>query len=738
MSKKNNETEEVVIKRRSAWTGIMLIVVAAVTLEVTGLIQYYYAQKGIRDEASLRATSVLETTQMQIMDLLNQAEAAVRNGVWDVQFFLQSPDSLESLTRRILEENPIVMGSTVAMVPGYYEDRPLYSPYSCRVPGFDGIATLSLATDEYNYPEQEWFTQALDKDEGYWSEPYVDTGGGELLMVTFSMPVRDESGRVAAILTSDVSLDWMTGQVNDLRIYPNSFSMVLSREGRIMVSPVKSLVMQYTAHDLASGRDSTVMMHVNQRIMSGETGYISVRYQGKKHFVYYTPVERTGWYLSVIIPHEEIFGTIRRIGLLVTLLQLLGLAMLLYILRSYAKNQVRFKALSEKKDRMENELRIGHGIQMSMLPKIFPPFPERKDLDMSATIVTAKEVGGDLYDFFIRDEQLFFCIGDVSGKGVPASLVMAVTSSLFRTMAVHAHSPRGIVTAMNDSMSEMNDNNMFVTFFCGILDLGTGRLRYCNAGHNAPLIFSDKIRSLPVVPNLPLGIMQGFHFEEQEVDMAFDDALFLYTDGLTEAENSRHELFGEARMESVLHTRRDAQGHLDAMRKAVSAFVGDAPQSDDLTMLFLHYLRAESAGEIRSERNLVLHNDIRQVPELESFIDGIAEEGGLDPILANNLNLALEEAVTNVMMYAYPEGTDGLVEIHSILREGSLEFIISDSGKAFDPTAAPRADTSLSAEERPIGGLGIFLVRNIMESVRYERIDDKNVLSMTKKLTKNA
>ena len=138
------------------------------------------------------------------------------------------------------------------------------------------------------------------------------------------------------------------------------------------------------------------------------------------------------------------------------------------------------------------------------------------------------------------------------------------------------------------------------------------------------------------------------------------------------------------------------------------------------------------------KKTLVLHNDIRQVPELESFIDGIAEEGGLDPILASNLNLALEEAVTNVMMYAYPEGTDGLVEIHSILREGSLEFIISDSGKAFDPTAAPRADTSLSAEERPIGGLGIFLVRNIMESVRYERIDDKNVLSMTKKLAKNA
>ena len=733
--KRNNDSEEKRFTRKSAWAGVLLIVVAAVTLEVTGLIQYYFAQKGIRQEASMRASSVLETTKMQIMDLLNQAEAAVRNGVWDVQFFMQTPDSLETLTRRILEENPIVMGSTVALVPGYLEDRPLYAPYSCRVPGFDGIATLSLATDEYDYPEQEWFVKALENDEGYWSEPYVDTGGGELLMITFSMPVRDESGRVAAVLTSDVSLEWMTGQVNDLRIYPNAFNLVLSREGRIMVCPVKSLVMQYTARELAAGaRDSAVMVQVSDRIMSGETGNLSVKYQKKNHFVYFAPVERTGWSLSVIIPGDEIYGTIRRIGFLVTLLQLVGLAMLFFILRSVARSQMKYRELSEKKDRMENELRIGHNIQMSMLPKIFPPFPERKDLDLSAAIVTAKEVGGDLYDFFIRDEHLYFCIGDVSGKGVPASLVMAVTSSLFRTMSVHEESPRRIVTSMNESMSEMNDNNMFVTFFCGILDLATGRLRYCNAGHNAPLLFSDVIRVLPVVPNLPLGIMPGFQFKEQEVDMTFDDALFLYTDGLTEAENSNYELFGEARMESVLHTRRDAQGHLEAMRNAVAKFVGDAPQSDDLTMLFLHYLRAEKSGEITAERHLVLHNDIRQIPELEGFIEDIAQEGKLDPMLANNLNLALEEAVTNVMMYAYPEGTDGLVDIQAILRERSLEFIISDSGKAFDPTAAPRADTSLTAEERPIGGLGIFLVRNIMESVRYDRVDDKNVLSMTKKL----
>ena len=209
---------------------------------------------------------------------------------------------------------------------------------------------------------------------------------------------------------------------------------------------------------------------------------------------------------------------------------------------------------------------------------------------MAALLVPAKEVGGDLYDFFIRDEHLFFCVGDVSGKGVPASLVMAVTRSLFRTLAGREKKPGAIVKQMNDSMSDMNESNMFVTLFCGVLDMKTGHLDYCNAGHNAPLLFTDHVAPLPVVSNLPLGILADQEFQEESVDLKYDDALFLYTDGVTEAENIHHELFGEERMAAVMHTRRTAQEHLEAMRAAVTEFVGEAPQSDDITVLFIHYL----------------------------------------------------------------------------------------------------------------------------------------------------
>jgi sigma-B regulation protein RsbU (phosphoserine phosphatase) len=234
---------------------------------------------------------------------------------------------------------------------------------------------------------------------------------------------------------------------------------------------------------------------------------------------------------------------------------------------------------------------VASNIQMSMVPKIFPPFPTRDDLDLSASLVPAKEVGGDLYDFFIRDEKLHFCIGDVSGKGVPASLLMAVTRTQYRTLASHYDSPSKIVTSINDGMSEMNENSMFVTFFCGVLDLQTGVLRYCNAGHNAPYILTDAIRELDVVPNLPLGILEGMSFEEQQVTLHYDDALFLFTDGLNEAENINHDQFGDEGVRAVLHTRRDADHHLKAMQQAVADFRGEADQSDDLTMLFLHYLK---------------------------------------------------------------------------------------------------------------------------------------------------
>lgn len=712
----------------STRVGLLLVVIAIITLEATGIIQYYFSQQGIKQEASLRAKSELKSAKNEIMGIVEQAEGAVRNSLWIAEWCLENPDSLVRVPQRVVDNNAVVMGSTIALIPGFDEKRPLYAPYTTQDPESGKINNLSLATEEYDYPSQEWFTKPLELQNSYWSEPYYDEGGGNMLMTTFSMPVKYRNGEVAAILTADISLDWLTELMGSIRVYPNAFNTVVSRSGQIMVCPNESLVMNKSVDQFADeSDDSDVLRSINEAMLSGQEGELAIRYHGEGYRIYFAPVERTGWSLSIVVPERDMFAGVRKVGGIVIILQLLGVAMIIVILRVTIRNQMKYKHLSTQKELIQNELRIGHDIQMSMIPKTFPAFPNRTDLDFAATIIPAKEVGGDLYDFYIRDEKLFFCIGDVSGKGVPAALVMSVTQSLFRAISAHEMSTSKIVTSMNNLMSENNENSMFVTFFCGILDLATGVLRYCNAGHNPPMLNSDK---LPVVTNIPLGVMPGMSFREQEARLDYDDTLFLYTDGLTEAENASAEQFGEKRMETILGTKRDANTLLDAMQKAVNEFVSGAPQSDDLTVLVIHYL----AHPAQVERHLILHNDIQQIPQLAEFVETIADEKHLSQNLAMNLNLALEEAVTNVILYAYPDGADGLVDVEAILKPHSLEFIITDSGVPFDPTTVPDVDITLPADERPIGGLGIYLVRQMMDELHYQRIGDKNVLSMTKKI----
>ncbi len=728
---KQKDNKETNFLRRSAFKGLLLVIVAALTLEATSVIQYFFTQRELRKEAALRADSQMKSAANQITDVINQVETAVDNNILIAQWCLDYPDSLPSLSRRIIENNPVIVGSTVAYTPGYSRRTPLFAPYVYR--DGDEFVLHSLATPEYDYPSQEWFTRPVELERGYWSEPYIDEGGGGIMMVTYSVPVKDRHGVTAAVLTADISLDWLRELIRGIHFYPNASNILISREGRFMVSPGgEELMLTDAAKSLSQLDDSISLLQVNRQMRSGQSGNMQVKIQGQKTYLYFSPVERTGWSMCIVVPESDIFGAQKRIGLLVTILMLIGILLICMILRSFAKNLYANRKLNAANERMEGELHIARNIQMSMIPKTFPPFPQRHDLDMAAAIVPAKEVGGDLYDFFIRDEKLYFSIGDVSGKGVPASLVMAVIRTTFRTVSAHESDPQTIVSKMNSILADMNENNMFATFFCGVLDLADGHLAYCNAGHNPPLILTDAIRELPVVPNLPLGVLSGMEYQGQEIDLHYDDALFLYTDGLNEAENAEHEQFGMDRIEEALHGRKESQFHLETMQRKVEAFVDGAPQSDDLTLLFIHYLARENANGVNHQ--LVFTNDIQEISRLPEFVEGITAEKHLDSSTTMNLNLALEEAVTNVILYAYPPGTKGTGEIRATVGEHSLTFTLSDDGKPFDPTASPEVDISLDVAQRRIGGLGIHLVRQIMDTVRYEWKNGKNLLTMTKNI----
>ncbi len=256
------------------------------------------------------------------------------------------------------------------------------------------------------------------------------------------------------------------------------------------------------------------------------------------------------------------------------------------------------KSTTAAKASMESELKIAHGIQMSMLPKTYPAFPDRHDIDIYGMVEPAKAVGGDLYDFFIRDEKLIFCIGDVSGKGVPASLVMAVTCSLFRNIAAYTQEPDHIALALNEALCGNNDTGMFVTIFLGVLDLTSGCLSYTNAGHNPPLMVTgNEASKLTCDSNIPAGVMPGWQFTVQHHQMNKGDSVFLYTDGLNEAEDSNHRQFGLERMLQVARlTINKPQPLIEAMTSSVHLYMGDTEQGDDLTMLAIQYTHSLSSN----------------------------------------------------------------------------------------------------------------------------------------------
>jgi sigma-B regulation protein RsbU (phosphoserine phosphatase) len=268
--------------------------------------------------------------------------------------------------------------------------------------------------------------------------------------------------------------------------------------------------------------------------------------------------------------------------------------------QSLVKYIEELKETTAQKASIESDLRIASGIQMGMLPENFPTRDDRDDVQLYASLTPAKEVGGDLFDFYFRDDKLFFCIGDVSGKGVPASLFMAVTRSTFRTVSAHESKPNRIVTIMNQTIADMNKNNMFVTLFVGVLDLPTGLLHYCNAGHDAPLLVGAGVGELPCDPNIPVGFMPEWEYTLQEAEIYTGTTIFLFTDGLTEATDANFALFqmkrvNDVAVEALANLQQEPRQLIARMTEAVHQFVGDAEQSDDLTMMAIQYIKRHTS-----------------------------------------------------------------------------------------------------------------------------------------------
>lgn len=726
--------------KKEGYSGLMIIVTAAVMLELISAAQYYYMRNELSNELEKRAENELTTKAILIKGTLNSAEDLLTNHEWNLRENLANPDSVMSAVQRIVKLGRHLRGASVAFVPDYYPSKGrLYEPYVRRTG--DSLVSRQAASSQHDYTQSMMYKRALQAKEGFWANPYVDNGGKGEMVTTYALPLYDKKGKLAAATAIDVSLQWLSDTIDSRRIYPSSFVLLLTENGQPIIQPSEKRISKKTSEFVMNLINDTAVER--KKSSSGRTTKLYFDTDERDGTIFYSYLKgQPHWLLVVVCYDDEVYGKLIQSRIIVLFMSLVGLLLLGYILYRTTRYARNLQTARMEQEHINSELSIASRIQMEMLQTRSSNNSERDDISVSCSLEPAKEVGGDLYVRFVRDEKLFFCIGDVSGKGVPAAIIMAVVHSLFRMASAHESNPAHIMQTINEVSCQNNDSNMFVTLFIGVLDLPTGHLRYCNAGHDVPIVIKgqgtrdDEQEATPLdaKANLPVGVFGDFNYEMQKLALKAGDMLFLYTDGLTEAHNSQRQQFRLEGVMEVLRGMGDAtpQQLLDKMSDTVNRFMDGTPQSDDLTMMAIRYTPKEHKIVFSDE--LTLENDVHQITKLNDFVKHITSQLNMESSVAKNLRLAVEESVVNVMDYAYPQNTVGSITVHAQSDGDTLQFVITDSGVAFDPTKTVAADTSLSAEDRPIGGLGILLVRELMDSINYERIDGKNVLTLIKKL----
>ena len=742
------------IMKLKANTSLMIIIAAAILLQMISAVQYYYTRNLLADELEKRAESEITTKAIVVKNTLNLAENSLNGHIWDLKRNLLHPDSSYSVMELVLRSHPNLTGCWVAYVPNYFPEKGrLFEPFVWWDHGV--IKHAEIAAEGRDYTQNRYYKAVYASNTPMWTDLYQDVVSG-LNLVTYVLPVHDEKGNIVAMFGLDMSTEQLGDTLNYRHIYPSSYNFLLTEKGELLAGPKHTHEKKVAemAHIISQINDSTVKKSLSN---SGRSTVFPIKdADGDAGMVYYANFKgRPKWQIAVVCYDKEVYAKLVKMRHNIGVLMLLGLLVLGLIIARFAKNDRKLQKANLQQERIGSELRIATSIQKEMLPRSFSL--ARDDIDIFGSLTPAREVGGDLYDFFVRDEKLFFCIGDVSGKGVPSAIVMAVIHAMFRMASAHENNPARIMQTINETACERNDSNIFVTMFIGVLDLPTGHLRYCNAGHDKPVIMENGQWTIEdCKANLPIGLFEDFKYVMEETMLDNHATLFLYTDGLTEAKNLERKQFGLDRVMAVLEEsgkRREEREmsaaeyspstfHLplsskvvERMKQEVVKFCRGAEQSDDLTMLAIRYEKV--SREMVLEESLLLQNDVKQVKTLNAFVQQVTGRLGIEAKIAKEIKLAVEEAVVNVMDYAYPIGQTGDIDVQAMSDGQWLKFVITDSGVAFDPTEKEKADTTLSAEDRPIGGMGILLVRELMDSINYERTDGKNVLSLKKKIVKN-
>lgn len=693
----------------------------------------------------------------------------------------RSDELTDEVVIRIFRNYPNTLGGGIWFKPYVFGDNKKYNCfYAYRNKDNKVILDKNFASEEYDYPNQQWYKEIISKVTPkrniVWTKPYYEKIGSTTKMVTAGTGIYAK-GKLVGIATVDWEISSVINNISKMKPYTMTFSMY--KKGKNIKN---SFVLLGHADDdyIIATNDpyldgNSLVGHSLKEVpwyASNLYGITYITYHGKKYIPFWRKL-RNGMVLVICLPKSEMFKNVNIFYFPFTAIILLFIFMifarvyfgmnkyiinpidkLIHIARKISNGEdtnikidkpaefaqlastfdtmtKNLKTITKEKEHINSELNIAKSIQASSLPDVFPPFPDRDEFDIYAFMEPAKEVGGDFYDFYFIDENRFmFLIADVSGKGVPAALFMMTVKTLINNLSQVGYEPQELIKVINNKICQSNKQGFFVTMFAGIVDVGTGDITYINCGHNAPLIKSGtgEYRYLECDSNIVLGAFEDFDFKIVQSKLEVGDTICLYTDGMTEATNQNNEMYGEERLLEKINKfdNDDIYTMASDMKNDVIKYSEKIERSDDITLVIFKY---------KNKHNNMRKTIYKAPASQENYKDfyrwlhNICDQWQINDELKNKLDMCGEEIYANIAFYAYPK-TEGDIRVAVLKDETQITLKFADDGIPYNPLEKPDPDITLPPEQRPLGGLGIFMVKEMADDIQYEYTNDSNILTL--------
>ena len=680
--------------KRFKYIHILAALFLLLGMGVQSYVSYSRALFRLQEKMDLEMQIAQEKLRFELFDALDASSQIAEK----VKKCLEDPDELYDKTSELLNRYPNFYSCYVVFPPYYYpEEGKWFGLTSYRTK--DSIISRPFGNAEHDYFEREWYKGAVQSTEGYWSTPYRDDDFDEPIY-TYSKVMRDEEGKLICVIGIDFSLNWIHNLLEHFKPFEEAVFMLYGSNGTL----------------LAMSNGAPANGFGNSWIITSKT------------------LQPINIKMVTAVPKRHIIQSLRLGTLLPFGVFVLGILVVGLLIRRITRDEQVNARLETEKKVLSHELEIAHDIQMGILKDTNEKQKAQGngDIELQTLLVPMREVGGDLFDFHREGDELWFIIGDVSGKGIPAAIFMSAAVNLFRAAEVRATSPKEIMEEMNAILSENNPSLTFVTAFIGCLHIPTGELLFCNAGHCAPLIKHklsavnqhsavsiqpSEVRCLQIEPNIPLGYDGRYCFVEQGCMLGEGDTLVLYTDGVTEARNERREMLGLKRWSDIVAKNED-------LPNAIKHFIGQADPTDDITLMTI----CKKSPVLPMTINVPCRED--QWPVLRNAIHSFGLCIGMERKALKKYEVAAEEAIVNILHYS--QAND--IEIVLSSQDSAFTIQLMDDGLPFDPTE--HTPNNKTIDERQIGGMGIHLIRQIVDEMHYERKKEKNILRMVKLLNR--